>query len=134
MCRAFLRRALAPLAALALLAPVALPAPPALASQPRLTLVHAAARRTTHVRVIGTLNAVVEKPDGTGLLQIYGKTHGTRTVYLTPDTVVKKRTLRVTRSALQKGMYVLATCQHDAHGALEAISVHIENRRTRKKK
>jgi hypothetical protein len=134
MCRAFLRRALAPLAALALLAPVALPAPPALASHPRLTPVYAAAQRTTHVRVIGTLNAVVEKPDGTGLLEIYAKTHGTRTVYLTPDTIVKKRTLRVTRSALQKGMYVLATCRHGAKGSLEAISVHIENRRTRKKK
>ena len=134
MRRAFLRRALAPLVSLALLAPVALPAPPALASQSRLTSVHTAVRRTTHVRIIGTLNAVVEKPDGTGLLKIYGKTHGTRTVYLTPDTIVKKRTLRVTRSALQKGMYVLATCQHGAKGALEAISVHIETPRTRKKK
>ncbi len=134
MCRAFLRRALAPLFTVALLAPVALPAPPALASQSRLTPIHAAARRTTHVRVIGTLEAVVEKPDGTGLLKIYGKTHGTRTVYLTPDTIVKKRTLRVTRSALQTGMYVLATCRRGANGALEAISVHIENHRTRKKK
>jgi hypothetical protein len=134
MCRALLRRALAPLTTLALLAPMVLPAPPALASHTRLTPVRAAVQRTTHVRVIGTLNAVVEKPDGTGLLQIYAKAHGTRTVYLTPDTVVKKRTLRVTRSALQKGMYVLATCQHGANGALEAISVHIENRRTRKKK
>jgi len=132
--RAFPRRALAPLAALALLAPIALPAPPALASHPRLHAIHSAVQRVKHVRVIGALQQVVEKTDGTGWLKIYSKTRGVRTVYLTADTVVKKRTQSVTRLALHEGLYVLATCSRRANGDLEAISVHIENRRVRRKK
>ena len=132
--RAFPRRALAPLTALALLAPIALPAPPALASHPRLQVVRSAVERARHVRVIGTLTNVVENKDGSGMLKVYSKTRGTRTVYLTADTVVKKRTQSVTRAALQTGLYVLATCNRRANGDLEAISVHIENRRARRKK
>jgi hypothetical protein len=101
MCRASLRRALAPLAALALFATVALPAPPALASRPRLAVTRVPAQRVRHVRVSGTVVGVTENANGTGMLDIHSKTHATTYhVALTSKTVVKMHKRPVHRTML----------------------------------
>ncbi len=137
MCRASLRRALAPLAALALFATVALPAPPALASRPRLAVTRVPAQRVRHVRVSGTVVGVTENANGTGMLDIHSKTHATTYhVALTSKTVVKMHKRPVHRTMLipNKNQSVTATCQRRANGGLEALTVTIVVRRPRHKK
>ncbi len=137
MCRASLRRTLAPLAALALLATVALPAPPALASRHPGHAVPSAVQSTRHVRVSGTVVGVTENPDGSGMLDIHSKAHATTyRVALTSKTVVKmhKQSVHRTMLAPNKKQYVTATCQRRANGTLEALTVTIVVRRPRHKK
>lgn len=90
------------------------------AASPAIT----APRRTHHIHLYGYLQDAHPSTDAT--LDLYSKAHRIHyTVLMTRATVVKRHSLPVHRAQLAKGLYVLATCQRNAHGALEALAVSI---------
>lgn len=83
-----------------------------------------AVQRTHHVHLYGYLQDAHPSTDPT--LDLYSKAHRVHyAVLMTRTTVVKRHGLPVHRAQLAKGLYVLATCQRNAHGALEALAVSI---------
>lgn len=90
-------------------------------------------RRTHHIHLYGYLQDA--RPSTDAALDIYSKAHRIHyTVLMTRATVVKRHSLPVHRAQLAKGLYVLATCQRNAHGALEALAISIIVRHSRSHK